>query len=40
MPGNTLFSWASASPEQILGFLGFAAFTIGFFIWVAYLVKK
>jgi hypothetical protein len=36
---NTVFSLANASPEQAIGFVGFAIFTIGFFVWVAYLVR-
>jgi hypothetical protein len=37
---DTVFSLAKASVLQDLAFLLFAAFTIGFFIWVAYLVMK
>ena len=36
---NAVFSLANASPEQAIGFFGFAIFTIGFFAWVAYLVR-
>jgi hypothetical protein len=36
---NTLFSLANASSEQVIAFFGFAIFTIGFFVWVAYLVR-
>jgi hypothetical protein len=39
MLADPIFSLAAASPEQIVSFIGFAAFTIGFFIWVAYLVR-
>jgi hypothetical protein len=39
MLANSVFSLVDASPEQILAFIGFAAFTIGFFAWVAYLVR-
>jgi hypothetical protein len=33
------FSLGNASPEQLIAFIGFALFTIGFFAWVAYLVR-
>jgi len=33
---NAVFSLANASPEQAIAFVGFAIFTIGFFVWVAY----
>ena len=36
MLANKVFSLASASPEQVIAFVGFAIFTIGFF---AYLVR-
>ena len=36
---STVFSFANASPEQAIAFIGFALFTIGFFVWVAYLVR-
>jgi type IV secretory pathway TrbL component len=36
---HTAFSFSTASPEQVLAFLVFVVFTIGFFAWVAYLVK-
>jgi hypothetical protein len=39
MLANSVFSLADASPEQIVAFIGFAIFTIGFFVWVAYLVR-
>jgi len=39
MLADPIFSLAEASPEQIIAFIGFAAFTIGFFAWVAYLVR-
>jgi hypothetical protein len=39
MLANTTFSLAHASPEQIAAFIGFALFTIGFFVWVVYLVR-
>jgi hypothetical protein len=36
---DTVFSFAHASPEQAVAFLGFGLFTIGFFVWVVYLVR-
>jgi len=36
---DTVFSFAHASPEQDIAFIGFGLFTIGFFVWVAYLVR-
>ena len=36
---NAVFSLANASPEQAIAFFGFSLFTIGFFVWVAYLVR-
>jgi hypothetical protein len=36
---DTVFSLSHASPEQAIAFIGFGLFTIGFFIWVAYLVR-
>ena len=40
MQPNAVFSLANASPEQAIAFVGFSLFTIGFFVWVAYLVRK
>ena len=40
MLDNTVFSLAGASPEQALAFIGFAIFTVGFFVWVALLVRR
>ncbi len=40
MLSDTMFSLSHASPSQIIAFVGFALFTIGFFIWVAWLAKK
>ena len=37
---HTVFSLAEASVFQIIAFIGFAAFTIAFFIWVALLARK
>jgi hypothetical protein len=39
MLADPIFSLTAASPEQIIAFIGFAIFTIGFFAWVAYLVR-
>jgi hypothetical protein len=36
---NPAFSLTDTSPEQIIAFVGFAIFTIAFFVWVAYLVR-
>jgi hypothetical protein len=36
---DTVFSLAHGSPEQTIAFIGFAIFTIAFFVWVAYLVR-
>ena len=40
MPPSAVFSFANASPEQAIVFVVFSLFTIGFFVWVAYLVRK
>jgi hypothetical protein len=37
---DTVFSLAHASPEQSIAFIGFGLFTIGFFVWVAILVRS
>jgi hypothetical protein len=37
---HTVFSFSTASLEQVLAFVGFVVFTVGFFVWVAYLVKS
>jgi hypothetical protein len=39
MLAHPIFSLTHASPEQAIAFFGFAIFTIGFFVWVAYLVR-
>jgi hypothetical protein len=39
MQPNVVFSFANASPEQTIALVGFFLFTIGFFAWVAYLVR-
>ena len=36
---DTVFSFAHASPEQDIAFIGFGLFMIGFFVWVAYLSR-
>ncbi len=36
---ETAFSLAHATPEEIIAFAGFAAFHIGFFAWLIYLVR-
>ena len=38
MQPSAVFSFANASPEQAIAFFGFSLFTIGFFVWIAYLV--
>jgi hypothetical protein len=40
MLADTVFSFADASPQQALAFIGFAIFTVGFFVWVALLVRR
>lgn len=40
MLDDTVFSLAGASAPQAIAFIGFAVFTIGFFIWVAILVRS
>ena len=37
---HTTFSLAAAGPLQVIAFITFGLFTIGFFVWVAYLVQK
>jgi hypothetical protein len=39
MLANKVFSFANASPEQFVAFVGFAIVTIAFFVWVAYLIR-
>lgn len=36
---DKVFSFATASPEQVIAFVGFAIVTVAFFVWVAYLVR-
>ena len=36
---HTVFSFANASPEQVIAFIGFVIATIAFFVWVVYLVR-
>ena len=40
MLAQTGFSLAAASVQQEVAFLGFAIFTIGFFIWLALLARR
>ena len=40
MLAQTAFSFARASTLQVIAFVGFAIFTIGFFIWVAMLARR
>lgn len=37
---DTVFSFASAGPYQIIAFIGGAIAHIGFFVWVAYLIRQ
>jgi hypothetical protein len=36
---NTVFSFAEASPSQVIGFLIYATCTLVFVAWVIYLVR-
>jgi bacteriorhodopsin len=40
MLAQTGFSFARASVQQEVAFIGFAIFTIGFFIWLALLARR
>ncbi|HEX4153923.1 MAG TPA: hypothetical protein VHY75_17080 [Steroidobacteraceae bacterium] len=40
MLAQTSFSFARAGLLQEIAFVGFAIFTIGFFIWVAMLARR
>jgi len=40
MLAHTAFSFARASLLQDIAFVGFAVFTIGFFVWVAVLARR
>jgi bacteriorhodopsin len=40
MLAQTGFSLAQASVQQEIAFVGFAIFTIGFFIWLAFLARR
>lgn len=40
MVENTAFSLADAGVIQAIAFIGFAAATIGFIVWVAWLVRE
>lgn len=37
---NTVFSLGDADAIQVIAFITFAASTIAFFVWVAYLVRE
>ena len=39
MLAHTAFSFAQASPSQLVAFFGGTVLTIAFFVWVAYLVR-
>jgi hypothetical protein len=39
MLAHTAFSFATASPEQTLAFIGGGIAQIAFFIWIVYLVR-
>jgi hypothetical protein len=40
MLAHTAFSFATASPEQTIAFIGGAIVHVAFFIWVAYLAFR
>lgn len=40
MLAHTAFSFARASLLQDIAFIGFAIFTVGFFVWVAMLARR
>jgi type IV secretory pathway TrbL component len=40
MLADTAFSFAHASPNQVIAFLGGAIAHIGFFAWIVYLVRS
>ena len=37
---NTVFSFATASPYQIIAFCGGAIAHVAFFVWVVYLIRQ
>jgi len=37
---DTVFSFATASPYQVIAFVGGAIAHIAFFIWVVYLIRQ
>jgi hypothetical protein len=37
---NTVFSFATASPYQVIAFVGGAIAHIAFFVWVVYLIRQ
>jgi hypothetical protein len=40
MSPDTVFSFSNIDVPQAIAFIGFAIFTIGFFVWVAWLVRE
>ena len=40
MSPDTVFSFSNIDVPQATAFIGFAIFTIGFFVWVAWLVRE
>jgi hypothetical protein len=40
MSPNTVFSFSNIDVPQLIAFVGFVIFTIGFFVWVARLVRE
>ena len=40
MLAQTGFSLARASVQQEIAFVGFAIFTVGFFVWLAMLARR
>ena len=40
MLAQTAFSFAQASLQQEIAFIGFAIFTVGFFVWLAMLARR
>ena len=37
---DTVFSFATASPYQVIAFVGGAIAHIAFFVWVVYLIRQ
>ena len=40
MSPDTVFSFSNISLPQGVAFVGFVIFTVGFFVWVAWLVRE